>query len=68
MLDSMGISNIEELYSIIPKEIILKERLDIPEGLSELEVKNKMAKIASKNVVFKSIFRGVVPIITTSHL
>ncbi len=58
MLDSMGISNIEELYSIIPKEIILKERLDIPEGLSELEVKNKMAKIASKNVVFKSIFRG----------
>ena len=58
MLETMGISSIEELYSIIPDEIILKEPLDIPEGLSELEVKNKMTKIASINIIFKSIFRG----------
>lgn len=41
-----------------PKDIIIKGKLDITEGLSELEVKNKMTNIASKNVVFKSVFRG----------
>src|SRR5690554_5815110 len=58
MLESIGVSSVEELYTVIPDEILLKEELDMPKGLSELEVKNKMARIAEKNVVFKSIFRG----------
>ncbi len=58
MLESIGVSSVEELYTVIPDEILLDEELDIPKGLSELEVKNKMARIAEKNVVFKSIFRG----------
>ena len=58
MLESIGASSIEELYDIIPNEIILDEELNIPKGLSELEVRKKMSEIASKNVVFKSIFRG----------
>ena len=58
MLESIGASSIEDLYSVIPDEIILEDDLNIPSGLSELEVKNKMSKIASKNIIFKSVFRG----------
>lgn len=58
MLDSIGAKSIEDLYSIIPEEIVLDEDLNLPQGLSELEVKNKMSKMVSKNVVYKSIFRG----------
>lgn len=58
MLDSIGAKSIEELYNVIPEEIKLTSELNIPKGLSELEVKNKMAKIGSKNHVFRSIFRG----------
>ena len=32
--------------------------LDLPEGLSELEVGQKMAELAAKNRVFPSVFRG----------
>ena len=58
MLQSMGVSSIEELYSVIPKEILLNRELDIPKGKSEWEVREEMSRIASKNLVFKSIFRG----------
>ena len=53
MLKTMGVLSMEDLYSVIPDEIILEDDLEIPQGLSELEVKTKMSKIAVKNVVFK---------------
>lgn len=58
MLNSIGLSSIDELYTSIPEDVLLKRELKIPKGLSELEVRNKMCQIAEKNVVFKSIFRG----------
>lgn len=58
MLDRMGISSADELFSDIPEEARLKGGLDLPKGLSELEVVKRMEGMASKNKVFSSIFRG----------
>lgn len=58
MLRTIGCSNFDELFSHIPAQVKLKAPLNIPEGLSELEVRRMMEGIAHKNVVFRSIFRG----------
>ncbi len=58
MLDSMGYSGMEELFTAIPEEIKMKRPLNIPEGLSEMEVLRKLTRISEENKVFKSIFRG----------
>ena len=58
MLESIGLSSIDQLFSHIPDELKLKGELNLPSGLSELEVSSAMKKIAAKNVVFGSIFRG----------
>lgn len=57
MLEKIGLSSFDELYSAVPKEMLLKS-LDIPTGKSELEVSQLMGEISSKNKVFSSIFRG----------
>lgn len=57
MLKEIGLNNFEDLYSMVPKEVLLKE-LNIPLGKSEIEVKEIIENIASKNKTFKSIFRG----------
>ncbi len=58
MLESIGLSSIDQLFSHIPDELKLKGELNLPSGMSELEVSSAMKKIAAKNVVFDSIFRG----------
>lgn len=58
MLESIGLSSIDQLFSHIPDELKLKGELNLPSGMSELEVSSAMKKIAAKNVVFSSIFRG----------
>ncbi len=58
MLEAIGCSSMEDLFSQIPDQVKLKETLNIPEGLSELEVRKKMEEIAQKNLVFKTIYRG----------
>lgn len=58
MLSEIGFQTIDDLFSHIPEEVKLKEPLHIPSGMSELEVRKKMQKIAAKNVVFHSVFRG----------
>ncbi len=57
MLQSMGLSSLDDLYAAVPEEAKLKE-LNIPEGKSELEVIREMQQLADKNVVYKHIFRG----------
>ena len=57
MLESIGLSSIDQLFSHIPDELKLKGELNLPSGMSELEVSSAMKKIAAKNVVFGSIFR-----------
>lgn len=58
MLAEIGFSSMEELFGHIPDEVKVKGGLQIPEGMSELEVRRVMEKIAEKNQVFPIVFRG----------
>lgn len=57
MLDTIGVTTMEELFQVIPSSIRLNS-LPITAGKSELEVSDIMSQIASKNKVFSTIFRG----------
>ena len=57
MLDELGYKDVGDLYSAIPENLLLQE-LDLPEGISELELTRLIQSLADKNVVFPSIFRG----------
>ena len=57
MLETIGLTSMDQLYSIVPEEALLKE-LNIPEGMSELEVAQKVSAMAGENKQFRSIFRG----------
>lgn len=57
MLSAIGMSSTDELYAAVPESVRLKE-LNIPEGCTELEVREKITGMAGKNKVFSSIFRG----------
>ncbi len=58
ILKSLGYTGMEDLFVTIPKEVLLGRALDIPDGISELQVKKKLSKIAGENKVFSSLFRG----------
>lgn len=58
MLKSIGVPTVEALYNSVPADMMLSRPLNLPEGLSELEVAEKVTAIAEKNIVFKTILRG----------
>lgn len=58
MLEKLGLESLDQLFSHIPKEARLQRDLNIDEGLTEFEVKEKMIKLSQQNHVFKTIFRG----------
>ena len=58
MLQAAGYSDMKELFADIPEEVRLKGELEIPEGMPELSVRREMEKIAGKNQIFQTIFRG----------
>ena len=58
MLEAMGLSSTDELFSHIPSQVRLQGKLRIPEGLSEMEVLRKMEDYAGENRIFRHIFRG----------
>lgn len=58
MLSEIGFSSMEELFGHIPDEVKIQDGLQIPGGMSEMEVRKSMQKIAGKNRVFETIFRG----------
>ena len=58
MLKEAGYTSFEDMFSCIPDEVKLKRPLDLPSGMSEMEVARRMEELADMNVVFKSIFRG----------
>lgn len=57
MLKQIGLNSFDDLYSMVPESVRLKD-LNIPEGISEMQVVDTMKAIADKNVVYNSIFRG----------
>jgi len=58
MLSAIGIESIEDLFGQLPQEVLLKDGLNLPSGMSEIEVYKRMEGIAGKNKVFPVIFRG----------
>lgn len=58
MLKTIGMSSFDELFDGIPDEVRLKDELDLPGGLSEMEVSGKIEAISEENIAFKHIFRG----------
>lgn len=57
MLKTIGIHTEEELFGDIPEKVRL-DGLKLPDGMSEMETDSEIRKIASKNKVFGTIFRG----------
>ncbi|MEM3565816.1 MAG: aminomethyl-transferring glycine dehydrogenase subunit GcvPA [Candidatus Bathyarchaeia archaeon] len=49
MMREIGIKSIDELYSDIPEKYFLKKPLNLPEALSEFEVKRHVEALLSKN-------------------
>ena len=58
MLKEAGFESFEDMLSVIPAEVKLGRELNIPEGKSELEVSREMKKIAAKNKIYDTVFRG----------
>ena len=58
MLKAIGLSDFKDLYRDVPAEMYLDKPLNIPEGMSELEVSRAMSEMAEKNTMFKTILRG----------
>ena len=59
MLAAIGVDSLEGLYKAVPQEMLLRSGgLNIPEGLSELEVREAVTAMAEKDKVFKTVLRG----------
>ena len=58
MLAALGMSDFKELYRDVPAEMYLDNPLNIPAGMSELEVRNAVSAMADKNIQFPVILRG----------
>ncbi len=48
MLERCGLKKKSDLYMDIPEEVVLHDYLNLSEGISELEVKQKLSSIAKK--------------------
>ena len=58
MLRAVGAEDFRALYRDVPQEMLLERPLDLPEGLSELELSRRMEAMAAKNRLFPTILRG----------
>ena len=50
MLESIGAAGVGELFEQIPAELHMRGKLDLPEPLSEIELRQRFAELAAKNV------------------
>ena len=59
MLEALGLSSFRDLFAVVPEEMYLEEgALNIPQGMSELEVIRKVGEMAGKNRIFSTVLRG----------
>ncbi len=49
MLESIGVSKMSDLFASIPSELQLNEPLDLPQPLSELELRKHLRQLSRKN-------------------
>ncbi len=55
MLKTIGVSSLEQLISqTIPDDILLKNELDLPKPMSEIEFADHINQLSSKNKVYKT--------------
>jgi glycine dehydrogenase len=55
MIAKIGVESLDELIDkIVPTDIRLKKKLNLPEGISEYEYFNRIKKIGSRNKIFKT--------------
>jgi len=55
MLKEIGVSSFKDLIKSVPQSLRLKEKLSIPEAISESELEDKIYHIAKKNADFYSM-------------
>lgn len=58
MLQTIGLSSLDDLYVDVPEELKLKNGLNLPAGKSEIEVRRSISELAGANKVYGTIFRG----------
>ena len=58
MLKEIGFEKLDDLFAHISDDVKLKGDLNLPDGMSEMEVSREMKKIADENIVYDTIFRG----------
>ena len=59
MLEALGKESALDFFSSVPAEqLAAAERVDLPEGMSELELSRKLNGLAAKNHQFVKIYRG----------
>lgn len=58
MLKVIGVDSVADLYCNVPKDMLIGDKLDLPAGLSELELRQVLTGIARKNRVFSTCLRG----------
>lgn len=57
MLKAIGVDSVRDLYCNVPEDMFI-DSLNLPEGLSELELRQTLTAIAEKNKVFPTCLRG----------
>ena len=50
MLAKIGVESVDDLFSGIPEELRLGRPLDLPDGLSEAEVFERLKQMAARNM------------------
>ena len=58
MLEAIGLHDFRQLYRDVPEEMLLRDGLDLPEGMSELEVSRTMTAMAARNIAYSAVLRG----------
>ncbi|WP_134494393.1 aminomethyl-transferring glycine dehydrogenase subunit GcvPA [Microvirga pakistanensis] len=55
MLARIGVKTVDELFADVPKNLLLKEPVDLPRRKGELEVERILSRMSSKNVAASSV-------------
>ena len=58
MLEAIGLTDVKELFRDVPASMLLDRPLELPGGMSELEVVRAMTAMAEKNTLFPTVLRG----------
>ena len=58
MLRETGLESFDQLFAGLPRETMVSGGLNLPPGMSELEVARKMKELSGKNKVYRVCLRG----------